>query len=125
MKNNNDNSTIYIFRESGTGNLILETKDMSVLSGIVPTQTIARTEKVIIEGVNYIVVGFEIYIVTFSSMPDRPAPMLNVKHNKCGIHTTIYLKKSFHPLRNFFINKVTGLFLLFFYLLNGTLHFTQ
>ncbi|KAA9038350.1 hypothetical protein FW778_12310 [Ginsengibacter hankyongi] len=101
MQNNNDNSTIYTFQESGTGNLLLETKDMSVLSGVVPTQTIARTEKVIIKGVTYVVVGVEIDISTVSSQVANPGPNPIEQHNQCGVHTTVYLKKSFHPLRNF------------------------
>ena len=62
MQNNNDNGTMYTFQESGTGNLLLKTKDMSVISGIVPSHTIAETEKIIIKGVSYNVVGFEIDI---------------------------------------------------------------
>lgn len=102
MKNNNDNSAVYTFQESGTGNLLLETRETSVLSGLVPTQTIARTEKVIIEGDIYIVVAVEIDISAVSSMPATSGSKPLERHHQCGIHTTIYLKKNFHPLRNFF-----------------------
>ena len=101
MQNNIDNSTIYTFQESGTGNLLLETKDMSVLFGAVPTQTIARTEKVIIGGVTYVVEGLEIDISKVSSMVAAPGAKPIDQHSQCGVHTTIYLKKSFRLLRRF------------------------
>ena len=103
MQNNNDNGTRYTFRECGTGNLLLETTDMSVISEMVPSHTIARTEKVIIKGISYIVVGFEIDIsgaVSVLNITDRP--MQIEPTDSYGIRTLIYVKKRFRPLRNFF-----------------------
>jgi hypothetical protein len=99
---NNPTGTIYIFQESGTGKLLLKTTDISVLSGIVPSQIISRNEKVIIKDITYIVVGFEISI---SIAP----PILHISHlmeigenNPRDCYTIIYLKKKFNPLRILF-----------------------
>jgi hypothetical protein len=104
MQANNDKGTVYIFRECGTGNLLLETTDMSVISGVVPSNTIARTEKVIIKGVSYIVVAFEIDISgTVSVLNTNGRPMQTEPTDSYGIRTLIYLKKSINPIRNFFL----------------------
>lgn len=103
MQNNHNNSTLYTFQESGTGNLLLETADMSVISEIVPSHTIARTEKVIINGVSYIVVGFEIDISGAVSVLNTIGRRLQIEPtNSYGIRTLIYLKMCVHPIRNFF-----------------------
>ena len=105
MQDNNDNGTRYIFQESGSGNLLLETADMSVVSGIVPSHTIARTEKVFIKGVSYIVVGFEIDISSAATILTTTSRRMQIEPtNSYGIRTLIYLKKDAHPLRNFFYN---------------------
>jgi hypothetical protein len=110
MQANNDKGTVYIFRECGTGNLLLETTDMSVISGVVPSHTIARTEKVIIKGVSYVVVAFEIDISGTVPAPDITGrPIQTEPTDRYGIRTLIYVKKSINPLRNFFLQiKVKG-----------------
>ena len=103
MQNNNDNGTTYTFQESGTGNLLLETADMSVMSEMVPSQIIARAEKVIIKNVSYIVVGFEIDISGAVPVLNTAGRRMQIEPNgSYGIRTLIYLKKSVRPLRNFF-----------------------
>jgi|SRR6185437_3298988 hypothetical protein len=103
MQNKNDNGTTYTFQESGTGNLLLETADMSVISEMVPSHTIAGTEKVIIKGISYIVVGFEIDISGAVSVLNTTDPQAQIEPtDSYGIRTLIYLKKSIRPLRNFF-----------------------
>jgi hypothetical protein len=103
MHNNNDNGTMYTFQESGTGNLLLETANMSVISEMVPSHIIARTEKVIIKGVSYIVVGFEIDISCAVSVLNTIGRRMQIEPaDSYGIRTLIYLKKSVRPLRNFF-----------------------
>ena len=103
MQANNDKGTVYIFRECGTGNLLLETTDMSVISGVVLSHTIARTEKVIIKGVSYVVVAFEIDISGAVSVLNTTDPQAQIEPtDSYGIRTLIYLKKSIRPLRNFF-----------------------
>lgn len=95
MQNNSDKGTVYIFRECGTGNLLLETTDMSVISGVVPSHTIARTEKVIIKGVSYIVVGFEIDISGTAAVLNTTGRRMQIEPTDLyGIRTLIYLKKS-------------------------------
>ena len=101
--NNNDNGTMYTFQESGTGNLLLETANMSVISEMVPSHIIARTEKVIIKGVSYIVVGFEIDISGAVAALNTIGRRMQIEPTySYGIRTLIYLKKSVRPLRNFF-----------------------
>ena len=103
MQNNNDNGTMYTFQESGTGNLLLETADMSVISEMVPSHIIARAEKVIIKNVSYIVVGFEIDISGADPVLNTAGRRMQIEPNgSYGIRTLIYLKKSVRPLRNFF-----------------------
>ena len=103
MQNKNDNGTMYTFQESGTGNLLLETADMSVISEMVPSHIIARTEKVIIKGVFYIVVGFEIDISSAVSALNTAGSRMQVEPtDSYGIRTLIYVKKGVRPLRNFF-----------------------
>lgn len=103
--NHNDNGTVYIFQECGTGNLLLETADMSIVSAIVPSHTIAKTEKVIIKGIIYIVVDFEIDISSVASMLNTIGRNMKIEAMKYGIRTLIYLKKSGRPLKNYFMNR--------------------
>ena len=111
MQNNNDNGTLYTFQESGTGNLLLETADMSVISGMVPSHIITRNEKVIIKGTSYIVVGFEIDISGAASVLNTKGRRMQIEPtDSYGIRTLIYLKKSIHPLRVFFKNKAVSYF---------------
>ena len=103
MHNNNDNGTMYTFQESGTGNLLLETANMSVISELVPSHIIARNEKVIIKDVSYIVVGFEIDISGAVSVLNSAGRRTRIEPaDSYGIRTLIYLKKSVRPRRNFF-----------------------
>src|SRR6185312_6081732 len=103
MQNKHDNGTTYTFQESGAGNLLLETADMFVISEMVPSHTIAGTVKVIIKGISYIVVGFEIHTSGANSVINTTHPQAQIDPTQpYGTRTPIYLKQTIRPLRNFF-----------------------
>ena len=77
---------------------------MSVISAIVPSHIIARGEKVIIKDVSYNIVGFEIDMSAVASILNPTGRRMQIEAtDSYGIRTLIYLKKSVHPLRNFFL----------------------
>jgi|GEM_PF-4119283 len=89
----NHTGTIYIFEETGTGNLLFKTTDIRELQKAVSSQTIANGETILIENIKYEVVGFEIEVSSSSPTLSIAHSMQIGENNPYGIQTVIYLKK--------------------------------
>jgi hypothetical protein len=90
---NNHTGTIYIFTETGTGNLLTKTTDIEELRKIVATETIAEHEPIIIDGIDYTVVGFEIELMAGKPALHTKAFGQVGENNSYGISASIYVKK--------------------------------